>query len=99
MASRRSHPPTLETRVRGLLRDEPLIARGSTVLVAVSGGPDSMALLHVLARLGPRLGFTVRAHGVDHGLRAEAPDELALARKLAGSLGVEMTTSRVEVAA
>lgn len=98
MATRRSHPPTLETLVRGLLRDEKLIAGGSTVLVAVSGGPDSVALLHVLARLGPRLGFAVRAHGVDHGLRGEAADELALAGQLAASLGVAMTTSRVSVA-
>ena len=98
MATRRSHPPTLETIVRGTLRQEGVPVPGSTVLVAVSGGPDSMALLHVLARLAPRLGFTVRAHGVDHGLRAEASEELQLAATLAAGLGVAMTTSVLSVA-
>lgn len=67
------------------------------MLVAVSGGPDSVALLHVLARLRGRLGFELIAHGVDHGLRAEAPAELALAVELAHALGVPMGVSAVVV--
>jgi tRNA(Ile)-lysidine synthase len=75
-----------------------LVERGSTVLLAVSGGPDSMALLHVMARLGARLGFFIVAHGVDHGLREEAAAELEMARGLALRLGVPMETTRVNVA-
>src|SRR5882672_9849037 len=71
----RSHPPTLITLVRASVREHALIARGSTVLVAVSGGPDSMALLHVLGLLRRDLAFGLFAHGVDHGLRAEAAAE------------------------
>jgi len=67
------------------------------VLVAVSGGPDSMALLHVLAKLAPRLGVRIEAHGVDHGLRAAAVDELARAHAFAKELGVPFDTTRVEV--
>ena len=84
----RTHPPTLITLARAALRDHPLVPRGSRVLVAVSGGPDSMALLHVLAVLRRRLGFGLFAHGVDHGLRAEAAAELDLAEGLARSLDV-----------
>jgi len=47
-----------------------------------------MALLDVLARLAPKLGIDVVAHGVDHGLRAEAKSELDLAERRALSLGV-----------
>ena len=36
------------------------------VLCACSGGPDSTALLHVVASLRRRIGHTVVAHGVDH---------------------------------
>ncbi|HEX3771607.1 MAG TPA: tRNA lysidine(34) synthetase TilS, partial [Polyangiaceae bacterium] len=94
----RSHPPTLITLVRGLLRDEPLIARGTTVLAAVSGGPDSMALLHVLAGLRRERGFGLFAHGVDHGLRAEAAAELDLAEAFARTLDVPFSRTKVDVA-
>jgi tRNA(Ile)-lysidine synthase len=94
----RSHPPTLLTLAERTLRRECGLSRGEGILIAVSGGPDSQALLHVLARLGPRLGLQIFAHGVDHGLRPEAGSELELARRLARSLGVPFTASRVELA-
>jgi tRNA(Ile)-lysidine synthase len=69
------------------------------VLVAVSGGPDSMALLHVMARLRERGGFGLHAHGVDHGLRAEAAAELDLAEALSHTLEVPFSRERVKVEA
>jgi tRNA(Ile)-lysidine synthase len=42
---------------------------GDRVLVAVSGGPDSVALLHLLARLKPELGLDLGVAHYDHGLR------------------------------
>src|SRR4029077_6993459 len=72
-----SHPPTLLTiAARALGGEGGLFGRGDRVLVAVSGGPDSMALLHVLASLRTRIGHAVVAHGVDHGLRPAAAAEL-----------------------
>ena len=94
----RSHPPTLITLVHRCIVDERLVGRGGRVLVAVSGGPDSMALLDVLARLRDRLGFSLVAHGVDHGLRPEAAGELALAAALAELRVVPFATTRVVVA-
>lgn len=93
-----SHAPTLLTLAARELREHALARRGETVLVAVSGGPDSMALLHVLARLAPKQGFRVIAHGVDHGLREGARAELELAADLARSLDVPFATTRVTVA-
>lgn len=93
----RSHPPTLITLARAALREHDLVPRGSRVLVAVSGGPDSMALLHVLAGLRARLGFGVFAHGVDHGLRPAAAAELDTAAAFAASLDVPFTRERVAV--
>jgi tRNA(Ile)-lysidine synthase len=74
-----------------------LVPRGSTLLVAVSGGPDSMALLHVLAILRERLAFGLFAHGVDHGLRAEASAELDDAETFARALDVPFDRTRVVV--
>jgi tRNA(Ile)-lysidine synthase len=93
----RSHPPTLITLARAAFRDGTLAPRGSRVLVAVSGGPDSMALLHVMALLRSKLGIGLFAHGVDHGLRAEAAAELDVAAAMASELDVPFTRSRLKV--
>ena len=93
----RSHPPALLRRTARTLREETPVARGDRVVVAVSGGGDSVALLHVLARLAPELGVELFAHGVDHGLRAEAGAELDLAERLALSLGVPFSRTVLSV--
>jgi tRNA(Ile)-lysidine synthase len=95
----RSHPPTLITIARAALRDHDLAPRGTRVLVAVSGGPDSMALLHVMALLRARQGFGLFAHGVDHGLRAESTRELDLAESFSRDLDVPFSRSTVNVSA
>lgn len=95
---KRTHPPTLLRLTERTIVEEDLFQGASTVLVAVSGGPDSIALMHVLARLRQKLGIDLVAHGVDHGLREEASDELRIAEKLARSLDIPFTTSKVEVA-
>jgi tRNA(Ile)-lysidine synthase len=74
------------------------LVRGDHVLVAVSGGGDSLALLHGLSRLGPELGLRVSAHGVDHGLRREAQEELGGARRMAERWGVPFGSTRVDLA-
>jgi tRNA(Ile)-lysidine synthase len=94
----RSHPPALLTHARRALKSECVLERGSRLLVAVSGGPDSMALLHVLAKLRAEFSLALFAHGVDHGLRPEAPAELALANELAAALGVPFTSTKVALA-
>jgi tRNA(Ile)-lysidine synthase len=94
----RSHPPTLITLARSSIRDHALIARGTTIVVAVSGGADSMALLHVLAILRRELAFGLFAHGVDHGLRTEAAAELDAAASFAQSLDVPFERTRVQIA-
>jgi tRNA(Ile)-lysidine synthase len=94
----RSHPPTLLTVTTRTLRAERLVAKGDRVLVAVSGGPDSMALLHVLALLRSKVGHAVVAHGVDHGLRPEAAAELDLAAQLSSTLAVPFDRTSLRVA-
>ena len=95
--SGQSHPPALLRRTARTLREETPLARGDRVVVAVSGGGDSIALLHVLSRLRETLGIELFAHGVDHGLRAEASAELDLAERLANALGVEFSRSVLEL--
>ena len=93
----RSHPPTLLTRVRRTLREECHVVRGDRILVAVSGGGDSSALLHALSCTGRRMGLSLFAHGVNHGLRQEAADELALARDAAARCGVPYSETQLQL--
>ncbi len=51
------------------IQEKKLIQSEEIVVVGVSGGPDSMALLHGLWRLAPRGGWQVTAVHVDHQLR------------------------------
>lgn len=56
--------------------------------VAVSGGSDSMAMLHLMARAVPEAGGTLHAVTVDHRLRPEAAGEAAFVGRVCAGLGV-----------
>ncbi len=69
------------------------ISRGARILVAVSGGADSVTLLHALVALDQRVGV---GH-VHHGLReAGAEADLDFVRELAAGLGLPFRASRVD---
>jgi len=75
-----------------------MLAGGETVLVAVSGGADSVALLHVLTRLADELRLRLHVLHVDHGLRPDSPRDAEFVRGLAARLGVPVDVERVTVA-
>lgn len=60
--------------VENFIREQELIPAGSTVLCAVSGGADSVAMLHVLYRLRDRLNFNLAAAHYNHKLRGAESD-------------------------
>ena len=88
--------PSLATYARRAL-DAASVDRGAKVLVACSGGLDSQVLLDVLAHVARDGRIALVAHGVDHGLRAEATAELDRAERLAASRGVAFTRTQVDV--
>ncbi len=79
----------LEFAIERIIRDNHLIEPETTVVVAVSAGPDSMALLHILASLRHLFRCGLVAAYVDHGLRPdEIPGEIACIRHTAQILAV-----------
>lgn len=60
--------------VETFIQEQDLIPPGSTVLCAVSGGADSIAMLHILYRLRDRLGFSLAAAHYNHNLRGAESD-------------------------
>ncbi len=87
------------TRVWATIRRYGLLSDGDRVLVALSGGADSMALLHVLSTLVPRArSRIVGIVHVHHGLRGDAADaDAQFCEAVAASMGVPFDLVHVDV--
>ena len=73
------------------------LARGSRLLLALSGGADSTALALVLHLLAPRMGLTLHALSVDHGLRKESKQDADFVKQLCGNLNISCTVRQADV--
>ncbi len=90
------HP--LEKETLKILQQEQLLQSGDSVVIALSAGPDSMALLHVLAKLAAGLNITLTAVYVNHGLRPEeALQEENLVRETAEGFNIDWRIGHVNV--
>lgn len=79
----------LMLKIKRYIGANQLICPGDGVVVGLSGGPDSVFLLYALHTLQARLGFTLRAVHVHHGIRgAEADRDEAFSEKLCAKLAV-----------
>lgn len=90
----------LADKADAAVRRERMLSPGDSVIVGVSGGPDSMALLHYLLSRRRMLGLEeiVAAH-VHHGLRGEDADgDEALVRRQCADWGIPCEIRRVNVA-
>ncbi|MCK9582394.1 MAG: tRNA lysidine(34) synthetase TilS [Endomicrobiales bacterium] len=79
------------------IADNNLITQNSAVLVAVSGGPDSVCLLHMLWRLKKTLPFKLFVATFDHALRKNSAGEAAFVQKLCSKLKVKCMSEKLEV--
>lgn len=75
-----------------------LVEPGERVLVAVSGGSDSVALASLLHRLAPRYRLKLCWIHVNHQLRPQASEEVDFVRSLAGQFGVELFVEKIQPA-
>ncbi len=71
---------------------------GSRLVVAVSGGADSVALLHALHACSGRQRLSLHVAHLDHALRPESPEDAAFVRALAGRWRLPVTIARWPVA-
>lgn len=75
------------------------LERGDVVLCAVSGGVDSMALLHLLWRWSQREGFSLTAATFDHGLRETAAEDMDFVCNWCRERDIPVRTGRGDVPA
>jgi tRNA(Ile)-lysidine synthase len=90
----------LEQRVLQYINKNGLLGKGQKALVAVSGGPDSVCLLHCLAHLRSDLGISLHVAHLNHGLRGqEAEADADYVAGLARQLDIPATIEKRDVAA
>ena len=91
--------PTVE-RVAETASAANLFGAGDRVVAAVSGGADSLALLHILWILSQETGFGLRVASLDHGLRGRAGgDDQAFVAGWAEKLGLVFHGAKVDAGA
>jgi tRNA(Ile)-lysidine synthase len=94
----KEHRMILMEQVKKRIEEERLIDQGDVVVVAVSGGPDSVALLHVLFLLSKDLGWRLIVAHVNHQFRgAESDAEAEFVRKLATDWGLICEVGTIDV--
>lgn len=73
------------------------LPRGSSLVLALSGGADSTALALILSLLAPRLNLRLQGLSINHGLRPEAGADAAHARKTCRTLGMPCAVREADV--
>ena len=91
------HAALVESMLAAIRRYS-MVKRGEKVVAAVSGGPDSVALLHALWSVRGELGISLHVAHLNHSFRGEESDKDAeYVRELAANLGLDCTVEKIDV--
>lgn len=85
-------------KVRNFIKENKLIGEKDKVLVALSGGPDSICLLHILYTLKEEFGFSIGAAHVNHLLRGEDSEcDERYVMRICEDLGIKLDIERIDI--
>ena len=80
------------------IKDNNLIKSGDKILVALSGGPDSVCLLNILYNLKDKLNIEIGAAHLNHLLRdKDAFEDEEYVKKICGDLNIPCFVKRVDI--
>jgi len=87
-----------KTKVLEYIKENGLIKKGDKVLIAVSGGPDSIFLLHLLAQYKNELGICIICCHINHNLRGEDSDrDERLVKNTVERMEIPFFTRKIDV--
>lgn len=86
-------------KIRWYMEEQHMAGPGSRIVVGVSGGADSICLLHVLALLAPSFQWKLAVVHVNHLIRREAGEDAAYVEETCRRLGVSFYLTEVDVEA
>ena len=87
----------LKEKVLNTIKEFNLIKNGDRIVIGVSGGPDSICLLHVLNSLKEELNFEIYVAHINHMIREEADEETEYVQSFCKKLNIECYIKRIDV--
>ena len=85
-------------KILDTIKTNNMLTHGDNVIVAVSGGPDSTCLLHILHKLKEKFNITLYAAHVNHCLRGEESDkDEEYVKEFCRALGIECFSRRIDI--
>ena len=99
MARRRENDiaSTVTETVRRYIRAHEMLLGGESILLAVSGGVDSMAMLELLSRIGGPLGSNIGVAHFDHGLRPKGGEDADFVREVARRIRLKVFVGAADI--
>lgn len=87
----------MKNKVLNTIKKYNLIQENDKIVIGVSGGPDSMCLLHILNGLKEKLNFEIVVAHINHMIRKEAEEETQYVKKFCDKLGIKCYIKRIDV--
>ena len=95
--SRGTSKISLEEQVYNSIKKYNLIKKGDSIVVGVSGGPDSICLLNVLNSLKEELEIKIYVAHINHMLRKEADEETSYVKNFCEKLNIECFCQKIDI--
>lgn len=87
----------LKEQVIDTIKKYNLIKENDSIVIGVSGGPDSICLLHILNEIKNELNFKIYVAHINHMIREEADSETEYVKEFCKNLGIECYIKRIDV--
>jgi len=84
-------------KIKDTIKKYRMINHGDKVLLAVSGGPDSVCMAHVLCKIAPEYGLNLHFVYFDHGIREGTHKEMEFVKNMAKEQGYGFTSGKADV--
>lgn len=88
----------MDKKILKFIKENKILQYGDSVILGVSGGADSICMLHILCKLKKTLNLTLCVVHVNHGIRGEeAQDDEMFVKKTCDDLGIEFLAFHINV--